>query len=204
MIFTTISLTFIDWLAIAGVSFVVNLGFFVWLLLIFFRKFTALNKSIRYDSQLFSQVKAALDGSDLELAKAVCKKQKTIISKILIKGIFKIGLSMKKIENAMQNQSSIELRKLEFGLGYFVNISILAPFISFIGVVFAIFWQNYYYANFYTDTAKIWIAIATVQGVILGLIAQFIYNFFVNQLSKTSYNIDKTILWFIDYLHESH
>jgi biopolymer transport protein ExbB len=146
---------------------------------------------------------------DLNSAKNLCKKYDTPFSRMLEKGVAKLGKPLSTIEASIQNVGRIEIYKLERNLNALATISGAGPMIGFLGTV--------------TGMVQAFIAIAqaegtispkllsngiyeamitTVAGLIVGIIAYIGYNYLTGKVEKIVHQMEYSSIEFIELLQE--
>ncbi len=162
-------------------------------------------------TQLFNEVKAAVLEGSLERAKGICAREDSPISRILEKGINKLGRDLKHIEAAIENAGKIEVYKLEKNLGLLATISGAGPMVGFYGTVagmisaFTAIAQEEGSVSPKLLSSGIYEAmVTTAAGLIVGIIAYIGYNYLVTQIQKVTYNMELTTIEFLDLLEKPH
>jgi biopolymer transport protein ExbB len=162
-------------------------------------------------TQLFNEVKAAVLEGSLERAKGICAREDSPISRILEKGINKLGRDLKHIEAAIENAGKIEVYKLEKNLGLLATISGAGPMVGFYGTVagmisafIAIAQEEGSVSPKLLSSGIYEAMVTTAAGLIVGIIAYIGYNYLVTQIQKVTYNMELTTIEFLDLLEKPH
>jgi biopolymer transport protein ExbB len=145
---------------------------------------------------------------DLRTAITLCKSTNLPISRILEKGITRIGRPVKDIESAMEIQSNLEVSKMEKNMGYLGLIAGVAPILGFIGTISGIIRIFYDIATTGNFTIEI-IAnglyekmISSFTGLIVGVIAYSGYHGINMLIDKFGIHLQATVMDFLDTLNE--
>ncbi|GAB3514105.1 MotA/TolQ/ExbB proton channel family protein [Emticicia fontis] len=145
---------------------------------------------------------------DLRTAITLCKSTNLPISRILEKGITRIGRPVKDIESAMEIQSNLEVSKMEKNMGYLGLIAGVAPILGFIGTISGIIRIFYDIATTGNFTIEI-IAnglyekmISSFTGLIVGVIAYAGYHGINMLIDKFGIHLQATVMDFLDTLNE--
>ncbi|RFS18000.1 MotA/TolQ/ExbB proton channel family protein [Emticicia sp. C21] len=145
---------------------------------------------------------------DLRTAITLCKSTNLPISRILEKGITRIGRPVKDIESAMEIQSNLEISKMEKNMGYLGLIAGVAPILGFIGTISGIIRIFYDIATTGNFTIEI-IAnglyekmISSFTGLIVGVIAYAGYHGINMLIDKFGIHLQATVMDFLDTLNE--
>ncbi|MCU0450747.1 MAG: MotA/TolQ/ExbB proton channel family protein [Bernardetiaceae bacterium] len=162
-------------------------------------------------AQLFNEVKSAVLEGSLEKAKGICAREDSPISRMLEKGISKLGRDIKQIEASIENAGKIEVYKLEKNLGLLATIAGAAPMVGFYGTVtgmisafIAIAQEEGSVSPKLLSSGIYEAMITTAAGLIIGIIAYIGYNYLVTQVQKVTYNMELTTIEFLDLLEKPH
>jgi biopolymer transport protein ExbB len=154
-------------------------------------------------------IKELILKGDIKGAKVFCDEIDTPMSRVVEKGINRIGSPLQIIEGAMQNIARMELFKLERHLDLLSTVSGAAPMLGFLGTVLGV--TRSFMAISADDgtvsprmlTSGIFTAlISTIAGLIVGIIAYLAYQYFVSVVHKIVNRIEHTAVDFIDLLQE--
>lgn len=143
--------------------------------------------------------------NDLEI---FLKSDNTIISRILRIGIENKDKDISLIEKQIENQSIIELGKLEKGLNLLSNLGNLAPLLGFFGTVIGMRHSFIQFVIKVSPTAKDLAAgveealITTQAGLLIAIPTYLIYNFFIYWIDSISIEIERCGNLLINKLYE--
>lgn len=145
---------------------------------------------------------------DLRTAATLCKSTNLPISRILEKGITRIGKPIKDIESAMEIQSNLEISKMEKNMGYLGLIAGVAPILGFIGTISGII--NIFYkisttGEFSIETISGGLyekMVSSFAGLIVGVVAYAGYHSINMMIDKFGINLQATVMDFLDTLNE--
>lgn len=107
-------------------------------LVIFIERYLTIKKASKYDPSLMVQIKQSVLAGKLESALAVCRSNNNPLSRMLQKGLTRIGRPIKDIEGAIENVGKLEVAKLEKNLNILAIISTIAPMLGFVGTIFGV------------------------------------------------------------------
>ncbi len=145
---------------------------------------------------------------DIRTANSLCKGTNRPISRILEKGITRIGRPLKDIESAIEIQSNLEISKMEKNMGYLGLIAGVAPTLGFIGTIsgiIRIFYEISVTGNFSIESISNGLyekMISSFSGLVVGLIAYAAYHALNMMVDKFSINLQATVMDFLDILNE--
>jgi len=107
-------------------------------LVIFIERYITIRKASRFDNGLMSQIKSNVMSGKLDAAVAVCRSSHTPLSRMLQKGLLRVGRPIKDIEGAIENVGKIEVSKLEKNINILGIIAGIAPMMGFVGTIFGV------------------------------------------------------------------
>lgn len=107
-------------------------------LVIFFERYLTIRKASKIDPNLMSQVKQHVLAGKLDSAVAVCRANNNPLSRMLQKGLMRIGRPIKDIEGAIENVGKLEVARLEKNLNVLGIIATIAPMLGFVGTIFGV------------------------------------------------------------------
>ncbi|WP_341227232.1 MotA/TolQ/ExbB proton channel family protein [uncultured Arcticibacterium sp.] len=145
---------------------------------------------------------------DMRSGISLCKSTNLPISRILEKGMSRIGRPVKDIESAMEIQSNLEISKMEKNMGYLGLIAGVAPTLGFVGTIsgiIRIFYEISVTGNFSIETISNGLyekMISSFSGLVVGLIAYAAYHSINMMTDKFSINLQATVMDFLDTLNE--
>jgi biopolymer transport protein ExbB len=145
---------------------------------------------------------------DLRTATTLCKSTNLPISRILEKGITRIGKPIKDIESAIEIQSNLEMSKMEKNMGYLGLIAGVAPILGFIGTIsgiIKIFYDISTTGNFTIEIIANGLyekMVSSFTGLIVGVIAYAGYHGINMMIDKFGINLQATVMDFLDTLNE--
>ncbi len=145
---------------------------------------------------------------DIRSAITMCKSTNLPISRILEKGIARIGRPVKDIESAMEIQSNLEISKMEKNMGYLGLIAGVAPTLGFVGTIsgiIRIFYEISVTGEFSIETISNGLyekMIASFSGLVVGLIAYSAYHGINMMIDKFGIHLQATVMDFLDTLNE--
>ncbi|MFT6211549.1 MAG: biopolymer transport protein ExbB [Bacteroidia bacterium] len=176
---------------------------------IFVERFLTISKAGVEDPAFFNGLKDSIQKSDLATAKALCSTTNTAISRMLGKGLSRIGRPLGDISAAVENVGKLETYKLEKNLATLATISGAAPMIGFLGTVIGMILAFHEMAmaggqvNVEMLAGGIYTAMTTtVAGLVVGIMAYLGYNTLVAKVEDVVFKMEDRSTEFIDLLHE--
>lgn len=173
---------------------------------LFVERFMTIQAASKMPEVFMSKVTEQVQAGDINGAKEICESEKTPISRMILKGLSRIGNPLKDIEVAIENNGKVEINRLEKNLSILATISGAAPMLGFLGTVLGMIKAfRVMHLEGQTEIAKmaggIYEAmITTAAGLIVGLVAYVAYNYLSTILQKVIHNMEHTAVDFIDLL----
>lgn len=176
---------------------------------IFFDRYFAIKKAGKFDSGLMEKVKVYITSGKIDAAIALCRSSTNPASRMLEKGISRIGRPLADVNSAIEVIGNIEISKLEKGLPALASVAGGAPMIGFLGTVMGMIQAFYDMSNAGNNidvtllsTGIYQAMVTTVAGLIVGIIAYFAYNILVTNVEKVVFKMEATTSEFMDLLNE--
>jgi len=176
---------------------------------IFFDRYMAIRKAGKVDSSLMDRVRKYIMEGKVESAIVLCNSENTPTSRMIEKGITRIGRPMADVTTAIENVGNLEVSKLEKGLPVLASVAGGAPMLGFLGTVTGMISAFYDMANAGNNinitllSSGIYQAmVTTVAGLIVGIVAYFAYNILVTNVEKVVFNMEAATIEFMDMLNE--
>ncbi len=176
---------------------------------ILIERFLAINAAAKEDKTFMKRIKDYIHDGEIESAMNLCKKSDTPYSRLIMKGITRIGRPMNDVLVAIENTGNMEITALGKGLNWLATTAAGAPMLGFLGTVTGMVRAFFALAsagnnaNIAVLASGIYEAlVTTVAGLIVGIIALFAYNFLVSRLNKVMNQLEAKTMEFMDLLNE--
>lgn len=176
---------------------------------IFFERFFATNKASKEDAGFMANIKTYIFEGKMDSALAMCRSKNTPLSRMIEKGVQRIGKPLNDIAASIENVGKLEIAKLEKSVAFMSTIAGVAPMIGFLGTVTGMI--NAFY-NLSKSGNNIDIGmlsggiyeamVTTVAGLFVGIIAYLAYNIIVARIEKVVYILEARATEFMDILNE--
>jgi biopolymer transport protein ExbB len=147
-------------------------------LYIYFERLFTIKAASKVDPNFMNQIKDHVVNGKIEAAKAVCAQVNSPVSRLIDKGISRIGRPLADINSAIENAGKLEVYSLEKNVSILATISGAAPMIGFLGTVIGMILSIFEIANsggqidiklladgLYTAMTT------TVAGLVVGIVA---------------------------------
>ena len=176
---------------------------------IFSERFITINKASKKDDNFMNMIRSYMFEGKLDDAKHLCEETDTPISRMIEKGISRIGKPLNDIQTAIENVGNLEVSKLEKGVALIGMISGAAPMLGFLGTVtgmIRVFYDMSMAGNNIDiellSTGIYQAMVTTVGGLIVGIIAYIFYNILVSRIDNVVNLLESKSIEFMDVLNE--
>lgn len=176
---------------------------------IFFDRYFAIKKAGKFDAGLLDKIKFYITNGKIDEAINLCRNNPNPASRMIEKGISRIGRPLTDVNAAIENVGNLEISKLEKSLPVLASVAGGAPMLGFLGTVMGMIQAFYDMANAGNNidvtllsTGIYQAMVTTVAGLIVGIIAYFAYNILVANVEKVVFKMEATTSEFMDLLNE--
>ena len=178
-------------------------------LYIYFERLFTIKAASKVDPNFMNQIKDHVVNGQTQAAKALCVQINSPVSRLIDKGISRIGRPLADINSAIENAGKLEVYSLEKNVSILATISGAAPMIGFLGTVIGMILSIFEIANsggqidiklladgLYTAMTT------TVAGLVVGIVAYIAFNHIVGRTNKVVYQMEANSVEFLDLLNE--
>ena len=176
---------------------------------IFFERLFAINHANRQDHSFMDRIKEYIHRGEVDQALKLCQDTNTPYSRMIEKGVTRIGRPMNDVLVAIENVGNMEVAKLEKGFNWLATTAAGAPMIGFLGTVIGMVQAFFQLASAGNNSNVTILAsgiyqalVTTVAGLIVGIIALFAYNFLTSRVNKVMNKLEGKTMEFMDLLNE--
>ncbi len=169
----------------------------------------AIGKARREDRNFMNNIKDFIHNGKIDAAISLCRATDTPIARMLEKGISRIGHPLEDINRAVENRAKLELYGLERNLSILATIAGAAPLMGLIGTVTGMVRTFFGIASsgkgveIPTLAGGVYEAmVATVGGLVVGVIAYVGYNLLVARVEKVVYKMELRSVEFVEILQQ--
>ena len=176
---------------------------------IYFERLFAIKEASKVDANFMNQIKDYVSNGKMDSAQNLCSQVNSPVSRLIGKGITRIGKPLEDINTAIETAGRLEVYSLERNVSILATISGAAPMIGFLGTVIGMILSIFEIANsggqidiklladgLYTAMTT------TVAGLVVGIIAYIAYNHLVVRTDKVIYKMEANSVEFLDHLNE--
>lgn len=176
---------------------------------VFIERAVVIYRAGRTDDSFMKRIRAYVHEGDLESANNLCRKTDNPASRLVEKGLSRIGRPVNDILAAIENTGNIEIASLSKGLPWLATTAAGAPMLGFLGTVMGMV-QAFYNLASAGSSANIDVLaggiyealVTTVAGLIVGIVALFAYNYLVARINGVMTSLEGKTMEFMDLLNE--
>jgi len=178
-------------------------------LYIYFERLLTIKSASKVDPNFMNEIKDYVVNGNFDAAKVLCMNVNSPVSRLIHKGVSRIGRPLADINSSIENAGKLEVYSLEKNVSILATISGAAPMIGFLGTVIGMILSIFEIANsggqidiklladgLYTAMTT------TVGGLVVGIIAYISYNHIVGRTNKVVYQMEANSVEFLDLLNE--
>ena len=176
---------------------------------IFFERCFAINSVNKEDKGFMQRIRDYIHAGQVDEALHLCRATNTPSSRMIEKGITRIGRPMNDVLVAVENVGNMEISRLEKGFSWLATTAAGAPMIGFLGTVTGMVQAFMAVANAGTNanitilSSGIYEAlVTTVDGLLVGIIALLAYNYLTSRVKKVMNKLEGSTMEFMDLLNE--
>lgn len=177
-------------------------------LVIFIERYITIRNASRSDGGLMAQVKSNVLSGKLDAAIAVCRSSNSALSRMLQKGLTRVGRPIKDIEGAIENVGKLEVSKLEKNINVLGIVAGIAPMLGFVGTIFGVIqiFREVEIAggiDIGTVSGGLYVKmIASASGLTIGILAYIGYHILNMMVERLILRMETEAVEFIDLLDE--
>ncbi|MCH5245897.1 MAG: MotA/TolQ/ExbB proton channel family protein [Muribaculaceae bacterium] len=176
---------------------------------VFIERFIAIGRADHDDATFMKRIKDYIHDGEIESAMNLCRQESSPYSRLIAKGISRIGRPMNDVLVAIENIGNIEVANLGKSLPWLATTAAGAPMIGFLGTVIGMV-EAFHNLASAGSSANIDILaggiyealVTTVAGLIVGVIALFAYNYLVARINTVMNKLETKTMEFMDMLNE--
>ena len=177
---------------------------------IFIERLITLKEASKVDDTFMNRIKDYIYDGKIDAAKKLCRDTNTPTSRMVEKGISRLGRPMSDVLVAIENVGNIEIANLEKGLVIMASVSGGAPMLGFLGTVTGMVLTFFNMTQNSTGTVQLsdlsvgmyQAMVTTVGGLIVGILAYFAYNYLVSRVDSVVRILEARTMEFLDMLNE--
>lgn len=176
---------------------------------ILIERIVAIKEAGKEDKTFMNKIRDYIHDGKIDSAINLCHMTNNPSSRMIEKGISRLGRPMNDVLVAIENVGNLEISKLEKGFALLATIAGGAPMLGFLGTVTGMVRAFFDMANAGNNvdiallSSGIYEAlVTTVAGLIVGILAYFAYNYLVLRVDKVIHSMESQTMEFMDLLNE--
>jgi biopolymer transport protein ExbB len=174
----------------------------------FIERYIALRKAGKSDKNFMNNISTLVQDMKLDSAKTMCKTTNTPVSRMVEKGLARIGRPINDIERSIESVGKYEVSKLERNMKILGIVAGIAPMLGFIGTIMGVI--KIFYNISLTDNISIGVIssglyekmITSASGLIVGVLAYVGYHYLMILLDKVIFKLEDAGIEFMDMLQK--
>ena len=178
------------------------------LVYVFVERLMAIRKASVMDKSFMIRIREQVEAGNIAKATEICKTTNTPVSRIIEKGVSRIGKPIDYIEKTMENTGKLEIYQQEKNLSVLSTIAGIAPILGFLGTIagMIILFFNVQHQGFSLETIAGGIytkMVTSATGLIIGLLAYLGYAYLNAQINKNVNGMESASVEFLDIIQDT-
>lgn len=189
-----------------GVFLIPIVILFIYTIYISIERYLFIRKVSKTDDRLLSTVNTQLSSGNLELALATVNREDTAQARVVQEGLLTVGRPISEVESNMEMVTNIEIGSMEKRMNHLGTIAGVAPTLGFVGTIAGVI-KIFYDISQAGDITISVISrglyekmISSGAGLIVGIIAYFMYHMLIGKIDNFALNAQRSILYFINII----
>ncbi len=201
--------TIFDYLVAGGLTMIPITILFILAIYLFIERYMSIKRADKDPQQFMQTVRSYILSGNIDEAKTFCTKEDSPFSRMILKGINRLGSPLRDIASAIEAVGNLEILQLEKRLGILATIAGAAPMLGFFGTVLGMIQAFSTIAELKGSVSPEKLAgpistamVTTAAGLAVGVVAYLGYNYLVNLVGRVIYKMESTSTEFVDLLQE--
>jgi biopolymer transport protein ExbB len=179
------------------------------LVYVFVERFMVIRKASAVDPTFMLRIRQQIENGNVAGAVDTCKSANTPVSRVIEKGISRMGRPLDYIEKSMENTGKLEVYQLERNTTILSTIAGVAPIFGFLGTIagMIILFFNVQHQGFSLETIAGGIytkMVTSAVGLIIGLLAYVAYAYLNALINRSVNRIETAAVEFLDIIQSTH
>ncbi len=179
------------------------------LVYVFVERLMAIRKASVVDKSFMIRIREQVEAGNIAKAAEICRATNTPVSRIIEKGVSRIGKPIDYIEKTMENTGKLEIYQQEKNLSVLSTIAGIAPILGFLGTIagMIILFFNVQHQGFSLETIAGGIytkMVTSATGLIIGLLAYLGYAYLNAQINKNVNRMESASVEFLDIIQDTN
>jgi biopolymer transport protein ExbB len=175
---------------------------------VFIERYLAIRKASKEETNLINNVRDFIHAGRIDSALAFCRSSDKPVSRMIEKGIKRIGRPLKEIEESIEIIGKFEVYKLEKNMAILAIIAGIAPMFGFIGTIIGVI-KIFHDISIAGDVSIASVSsglytkmVSSAAGLIVGIFAFVCYHWLNIMIDKIVQKMERNAMEFIDLLQE--
>jgi len=176
---------------------------------IFIERYIAVTRASRVENNFMNNIRDYIHENRVDKALSFCKNNPSPISRMIEKGLTRLGRPFHDISSAIENVGQLEVARLERNMVIIGTVAGAAPMLGFLGTVTGMV-RAFYDMSMAGNNIDISLLsagiyqamVTTVAGLIVGILAYVCYNLMVSKIEKVVLLLEVKANEFMDVLQE--
>ena len=175
---------------------------------VFIERLLVIKKANVAGENFMSIIRDQITGGNISAARSLAKNKDNPVSRMIDKGIQRIGKPIDAIEKSMDNVGKLELYKMEKNITILSVIARIAPLFGFVGTIVGLVILLKEFATISNPSISqiadaMYIKLITsASGLIIGMLAYLGYSYLDTQVNRMANKMENASSEFIDILQE--
>jgi biopolymer transport protein ExbB len=175
---------------------------------VFIERLLVIKKANVADENFMSIIRDQISNGNISAARSLAKSKDNPVSRMIDKGIQRIGKPIDAIEKSMENVGKLELYKMEKNITILSVIARIAPLFGFVGTIVGLVILLKEFATISNPSISqiadaMYIKLITsASGLIIGMLAYLGYSYLDTQVNRMANKMENASSEFIDILQE--
>lgn len=174
----------------------------------FFERLIAIRMASRSNVNFMNNIRDFIYDGKLDAAKSLCKATNYPVSRMVEKGLERLGRPIPEIERTLESIGKFEISKLEKNMKILGIVAGIAPMLGFIGTLMGVI--IIFHDISLSENISVGIVanglyvkmISSASGLIVGVLAYIGYNYLNILLDKVIFKMENNALDFLDLLQQ--
>jgi biopolymer transport protein ExbB len=176
---------------------------------VFVERLSVIRKASAVDKSFMVRIREQIEAGNIDRAKDICRSTNTPISRVIEKGVSRIGKPIDYIEKTMENTGKLEIYQQEKNVSILSTISGVAPIFGFLGTIagMIILFFNVQHQGFSLETIAGGIytkMVTSATGLIIGLLSYLAYAYLNAQINKNVNRMEAASVEFLDIIQDTN
>jgi biopolymer transport protein ExbB len=175
---------------------------------VFVERWFSIRRASDFEATFMNNIRDFIYSNRIDSAIAYCKSNKSPLSRMIEKGIKRLGRPLKEIEESIEIVGKFEVYKLEKNIVILAIIAGIAPMFGFIGTIIGVI-KIFHDISLAGDVSITTVSaglytkmVSSAAGLLVGITAFILYHWCNIMVEKTVQKMEYSAMEFMDLLQE--